>query len=165
MQIRRALPTDAEAVADIHQAARAAAPMPPEVHSPDEVRAWLARRLEADETWVAVDDGGAVVGYARLGDAWLDDLYVAPSAARRGVGSALLDVVKARRPAGFSLMVFEINAPARAFYARHGLVEREHTDGSGNEEREPDLRMSWDPPAGGEAAAEAAPSAGPGTAP
>ena len=33
--------------------------------------------------------------------------------------------------------------PARAFYARHGLVELERTDGSGNEERAPDLRMAW----------------------
>ena len=41
--------------------------------------------------------------------------------------------------------MFESNAPARAFYARHGLVEREHTDGSENEERAPDLRMAWGP--------------------
>ena len=63
----------------------------------------------------------------------------------------LLDLVKAMRPGGFSLWVFESNTPAQAFYTRHGLVEREHTDGSGNEEREPDLRMEWvpDPSVGG----------------
>ncbi len=33
--------------------------------------------------------------------------------------------------------------PARAFYARHGLVELERTDGAGNEERAPDIRMAW----------------------
>ncbi len=118
--------------------------MPPGIHTDDEVRAWLRGRLESDEVWVAEADG-AVVGYARLTPTWLDDLYVAPSHAGQGIGSMLLDVAKALRPDGFSLWVFEMNAPARAFYRRHGLVEREHTDGSANEEREPDLRMSWHP--------------------
>jgi chorismate mutase len=39
--------------------------------------------------------------------------------------------------------VFETNLAARRFYRRHGLVELEHTDGSGNEEGAPDLRMAW----------------------
>ncbi len=55
----------------------------------------------------------------------------------------LLDVVKAQRPDGFSLWVFQSNTGARRFYERHGLVELEHTDGSGNEEKSPDLRMAW----------------------
>lgn len=118
--------------------------MPPGIHPPDEVRAWLAERSAQDETWVAEADG-AVVGYARFTETWLDDLYVVPDAQRAGVGTALLELVKALRPRGFSLWVFEVNQPARAFYARHGLVEREHTDGSENEEREPDLRMEWTP--------------------
>nr|WP_246304773.1 GNAT family N-acetyltransferase [Nocardioides thalensis] len=116
--------------------------MPPGIHSEAEVRAWLAGRLAEDEVWVAeVDD--VVVGYARFTPTWLDDLYVDPGAQGCGVGSALLDVVKALRPDGFSLWVFEVNHPTRAFYAARGLVEREHTDGSGNEERALDLRMEW----------------------
>ena len=39
--------------------------------------------------------------------------------------------------------MFESNVAARAFYARHGLVELERTDGSANEERRPDVRMAW----------------------
>ena len=133
---------DAEAVAGIQLAARRGAAMPPGVHTDDEVRAFLRGRLGEDEVWVA-ESGDDVVGYARFTPTWLDDLYVLPSHAGRGVGSALLDVVKARLPGGFSLWVFEMNAPALAFYASHGLVEREHTDGSENEERAPDLRMEW----------------------
>ena len=60
-----------------------------------------------------------------------------------GIGSALLELVKALRPGGFALWVFESNEPARAFYRSHGLVELEHTDGSANEERAPDLQMAW----------------------
>src|SRR5689334_18543480 len=118
--------------------------MPPGIHTDEEVRAWLAGRLEEDEVWVAEIDGEAA-GYARFTDSWLDDLYVVPTYAGQGLGAALLDVVKARLPDGFGLWVFEMNMPARAFYGRHGLVEVERTDGSENEEKSPDIRMEWRP--------------------
>lgn len=140
--LRPAQPSDVDDVASVHLRARRSAPMPPGVHPDDDVRRWLAGRLEADEVWVA-EDGGRVVGYARLTEVWLDDLYVDPSHARRGIGSALLDLAMSVRPGGFCLWVFETNTPARAFYARHGLLELEHTDGSGNEERSPDVRLAW----------------------
>ncbi|KAA1418006.1 GNAT family N-acetyltransferase [Nocardioides humilatus] len=142
MVLRPALPDDADAVADVQLASRRAASMPPGIHSDADVRAWLARRIGEDDVWVAEIDG-LVVGYARFTPTWLDDLYVAPAHAGAGVGSALLDLVKSLRPQGFGLWVFEVNEPARAFYLRRGLVERERTDGSGNEEREPDVRMEW----------------------
>lgn len=142
MLLRPAEATDADAVATVHLRSRSAAAMPPGVHPEVEVRAWLAGRIDPDDVWVAEDDG-LVVGYARFTPTWLDDLYVLPSYAGRGVGSALLDLVKARRPDGFCLWVFESNAPARSFYARHGLIELERTDGSANEERAPDIRMAW----------------------
>lgn len=134
--------SDDEVVASIHLASRRAAAMPPPVHSDESVRHWLTGRLREDEVWLAEVDGRPV-GYARLTSTWLDDLYVLPTYAGRGVGSALLDTAKARRPDGFCLWVFESNTPARAFYARHGLIELERTDGSANEERQPDLRLAW----------------------
>jgi GNAT superfamily N-acetyltransferase len=140
--LRPASPDDAQAIADVHLAARAAAPMPPPVHTEPEVRTWLAGRIGVDEVWVAEADG-EVVGYARFTETWLDDLYVSPRHPRAGIGTALLDLVRSLRPQGFQLWVFETNEPARAFYAAHGLVERERTDGSDNEEREPDIRMEW----------------------
>jgi len=140
--LRPAQPHDAHDVASVHLRARRAAPMPPGVHPDDDVRRWLAGRLQADEVWVAEDEG-RVVGYARLSEVWLDDLYVEPSHARQGVGSALLELARTLRPDGFCLWVFESNLPARAFYARHGLVELERTDGTANEERSPDIRVAW----------------------
>jgi chorismate mutase/GNAT superfamily N-acetyltransferase len=140
--LRPATEGDASAVAAIHLGSRRAATMPPPVHDDADVRAWLAGRLASDEVWVAeLDD--APVGYARLTEAWLDDLYVLPTAAGHGVGSALLDLAKGVRPGGFCLWVFEMNTPARRFYERHGLVALERTDGSANEERAPDVRMAW----------------------
>lgn len=145
--LRPATAADLPPMAEVFLAARAAAvpAMPPSVHPPADVRSYfLGLDLAAPgrEAWVAEDDRG-LVGFAKVTADWLDDLYVLPDAQGQGIGTALLDLVKALRPGGFALWVFESNAPARSFYARHGLVERERTDGGGNEERAPDIRMEW----------------------
>lgn len=145
LQIRPATVEDADAVADVLVRSRAAAvpAMPPLAHEPGDARGHLAHVLAGPaEAWVALADG-EVVGYALVQDAWLDGLYVLPEHAGSGVGSALLAVVQHARPDGFALWVFESNEPARRFYRRHGLVELERTDGSGNEEQQPDVRMAW----------------------
>jgi chorismate mutase/GNAT superfamily N-acetyltransferase len=146
LTVRPAGADDIDAVVGINLAARGDAErrsvMPPGIHPDHEVRDWLASKLGTDELWLA-EVAGDPVGYARLTDTWLDDLYVDPGHARQGIGTVLLEVAKSRRPDGFCLWVFEVNHPARAFYARHGLVELERTDGSGNEEKAPDIRMAW----------------------
>jgi chorismate mutase len=117
--------------------------MPPGIHPPDDVRAWVGSwDLTSRDVWVA-ESGGAIVGFANLTPSWLDGLYVDPGAQGIGVGSALVDLAKSVRPEGFGLWVFEVNEPARAFYRRHGLVELERTDGSANEEHAPDIKMVW----------------------
>ena len=144
--LRPATGEDAPAVAALHVATRRASEpqIPPQVHTSDEVGAWVAGLVAGDEVavWVAVV-GEEVVGYVSFTETWLDDLYVAPGHQGAGVGAALVELVKSQRPDGFSLWVFESNAPARAFYRRHGLVELEHTDGATNEEHAPDLQMAW----------------------
>ena len=142
--LRPAEASDADAVVDIHLAARREAAMPPRTHPDEEVREWLGGRVRNadDEVWLA-EVRGTPAGYARVSADWLSDLYVTPVNHRQGVGSALLDLVKARRPGGFCLWVFEMNTPAHDFYTHRGLVELEHTDGSGNEERAPDIKMAW----------------------
>ncbi len=143
--LRAGGPDDLAAVAEIHvRARREAVPaMPPSVHPDHETRAWVAGwDLATTDLWIA-EDAGRVVGYAHLTPTWLDGLYVHPDAQGAGVGSALLDLAKGLRPDGFGLWVFESNEPARRFYRRHGLVELERTDGAGNEERVPDVRMLW----------------------
>lgn len=140
--IRPADESDGAAIAEIFLAARKEAAMPPPAHTDAAVRRWLDGRLQSDEVWVAEVDGVAA-GYVRLTDTWLDDLYVAPPLGGQGIGSALLDLAKARRPDGFCLWVFESNEPARRFYAVRGLVALERTDGSANDERAPDVRLAW----------------------
>ena len=141
--LRPAAAEDVEEVTELYLATRQAAEpaMPPQQHARESVLAFLSGAIADKEVWVAEDD--EIVGFLTLDEAFLDALYVGPDHQGFGIGSSLLDLAKARRPGGFALWVFASNAPARGFYHRHGLVELEHTDGSGNEERAPDVRMAW----------------------
>jgi chorismate mutase/GNAT superfamily N-acetyltransferase len=144
--LRPASDDDVEQLAELYLATRrdAVPQMPPQLHTPAEVRDHTARMMHAPghETWVADRDDG-LLGFAHLAPGWLEGLYVGPLHQGAGIGSALLDLAKARLPDGFALWVFASNATARGFYRRHGLIELEHTDGSGNEEKSPDVRMAW----------------------
>jgi GNAT superfamily N-acetyltransferase/chorismate mutase len=146
--LRPATVDDLPAIAELHLAARLAAgdAFPPPVHPDHEAREWVAGwDLSAYDVWVA-ERGGEPAGYARWTATWLDDLYVHPDHQGHGVGTALFELVASTRPGGFCLWVFESNAPARAFYRRHGCLELERTDGSANEERAPDIRVAWPGP-------------------
>ncbi|HEU4336276.1 MAG TPA: GNAT family N-acetyltransferase [Nocardioides sp.] len=143
--LRPVTTSDLPALAEIHLAARHGAgdAFPPSVHADHEARAWVAGwDLATYDVWMA-ERGGVPAGYARCTTTWLDDLYVHPDHQGHGVGSALFELVASARPDGFCLWVFESNAPARAFYRRHGCIELERTDGSANEERAPDIRVAW----------------------
>ena len=120
--------------------------MPPSLHSVEGVLAHFDTwDLSQREVWVA-EAGQRLLGHLVLEGDWLEGLYVDPEAQGSGVGSALLDIAKLRRPEGFGLWVFVTNAKARSFYRAHGLIDLEETDGSANPENEPDLRMVWTGP-------------------
>jgi ribosomal protein S18 acetylase RimI-like enzyme len=148
--LRRARPEDAAELAVILRTAmRGAMPALPELHTPDEDRRFLCDVvLPNEEVWVAEIDG-APVGFAALGsrdgNAFLQHIYVAPHYQRRGLGTELIEQVKKRRPTGFRLWVFQRNDGARRFYEQHGLRVVELTDGSANDEREPDALYEWVP--------------------
>ena len=146
---RRAAAGDARACADIQIAAmRGAMPWLPDLHTDDETRAWMRDVVFATrEVWVA-EETGRVAAFVAIESELVGNLYVAPSSQGRGLGSALLDVVKRERPGGFRLWVFQRNARARAFYDARGLVLVETTDGRANEEREPDALYAWTPKSG-----------------
>ena len=84
------------------------------------------------------DRGGTV-----LHEHMIDQLYVLPSRTGQGIGAALVAHAKRLRPDRLELWTFQSNLGARRFYARHGFTEVELTDGSGNEERAPDVRLRW----------------------
>ncbi len=142
---RRAVPDDAAAVADVYLAAYRSVYAFPLAHSDDEVRGWIASRVVPGlETWVAEADG-EVVAMLVLDETMLDQLYVRPDRQGEGIGSALVDLAKARRPAGLDLYTFQVNDRARRLYERHGFEVVALGDGSGNDERQPDVRYRWRP--------------------
>lgn len=148
MIIRRGTPSDAEAIADLYVRARKAAAavgsIPPPVHSDDEMRRWMSEVVIAQlDLWIAEEPVGRPVGMLVLHEGWIEQLYVDPSFTGRGIGTALLDLAKRERPVGLRLWTFLSNTGAQQFYERHRFVATEYTDGSGNEEGEPDVLYRW----------------------
>jgi ribosomal protein S18 acetylase RimI-like enzyme len=73
---------------------------------------------------------------------WIDQLYVLPQAQGRGIGSSLLQRAQTSFE-GLQLWTFQRNAPARRFYQARGFRLMRETDGSENEEKEPDALYLW----------------------
>ncbi|GGT12654.1 GNAT family N-acetyltransferase [Streptomyces chromofuscus] len=144
--LRRAVAADAGAAADVWLRSFAAAlPTVVRPRSDDEVRAYFHEVVvPLRETWVAESADG-VVGVMVLDGDQLSQLYLDPGWRGQGLGDRFLRLARQRRPHGLTLWTFQVNTPAHRFYERHGFVAVERTDGSGNEEREPDVRYEWRP--------------------
>jgi GNAT superfamily N-acetyltransferase len=112
-------------------------PYLPELHTPEEDRAFFRDRVfTACEVWVAERDG-VLVGFCAFRDGWLDHLYVHPDHLRRRIGTALLRKATDANET-LQLWTFQRNTNAIAFYESQGLTLAKETDGSANEERERD---------------------------
>ena len=147
MQIEPATPADADGIAATFGAARRTAmPWLASLHTEAEDRRYFEGVLRECDVLVVRRDG-LPIAFLALTDDTVEHLYVRPEAQRSGIGSALLQAAKSRSPSGLRLWTFQRNQRARAFYARHGFAELELTDGSGNEEREPDVLLAWASPA------------------
>jgi GNAT superfamily N-acetyltransferase len=143
---RRAAPEDALAVADVLIRSRRASidAIPATVHSDAEVRDWIRTVVvPGREVWLMEAADGRPLGVLVLHEDWVDQLYVEPGFTGMGLGSRLMELAKSRRPAGLQLWTFATNTAAQRFYLRHGFVVAETTDGSGNEEKAPDIRFVW----------------------
>ena len=139
--IRRATADDAEEIARLYERSFATLDYLPVLHTLDEHRQWFTRQLGEHESWVWDDEG--IRGFIVLNDNELMYIYLDVGLTGRGIGTALLDHAKRRRPDGFTLWTFQQNEGARRFYDRHGLVPVEFTAGEGNEEKQPDVRYAW----------------------
>ena len=74
---------------------------------------------------------------------WLEQLYILPDQQRQGIGTRLLGMAQTAAGSRLCLYTFTRNAGARRFYERHGFTPVAESDGSRNEEGEPDVRYEW----------------------
>jgi GNAT superfamily N-acetyltransferase len=143
IHVRRLELPDMDVAARIHRIAfDRALPALAGLHTPEEDRSFFRKRVFAEcELWGAFGDVG-MAGMIAFRKDWIDQLYVLPEAQRRGIGSSLLRQAQASF-ARLQLWTFLRNGPARRFYEARGFALVPETDGSGNEEKEPDALYLW----------------------
>jgi GNAT superfamily N-acetyltransferase len=140
--IRRATSDDVEQIVDVFERSFATLDFLPKLHTHEENLAFLAGVVGRQDVWVA-ERGGRVAGFLALDGDLGTFFYVDPEVQGEGVGTALFERAQRERPTGFSFWAFQQNANARRFYEKRGCVAVEFTDGSGNEEKTPDVRYRW----------------------
>lgn len=112
------------------------------LHSTEQDRDFFRHHVFTNtEIWGAVI-AGETIGFIAFRKGWIDQLYVLPDFQGQGVGDALLRVAKTVRPE-LQLWTFQKNRAARAFYEARGFSGIRQTDGSMNEEKEPDILYRW----------------------
>ncbi len=111
-------------------------------YTPAEDASYFAEHVFRDcEIWGAFKDA-QLVGLIAFRAGWIDQLYVLPASQGAGVGTALLDLAQ-REQRHLRLWTFQRNEAARRFYERRDFVAVEYTDGSRNDECEPDVLYEW----------------------
>jgi GNAT superfamily N-acetyltransferase len=113
------------------------------LHTPDEDRRFFRERLFKTCDLRGAFDQAEMIGIIAFREDWIDQLYVLPKSQRRGVGTELLQVAQRSFPR-LHLWTFQCNARARRFYEKNGFALVENTDGTGNEEKEPDALYRLD---------------------
>jgi GNAT superfamily N-acetyltransferase len=153
--IRQATRSDAEEIAHVFRAAvRTCLPYLTELHTPaEELTFFRDVVMQHRQVWIGGLPG--TQGFCAFGEGWVDHLYIRPTHHGRGIGSELLNQAKSIGPS-LQLWVFQRNTSAIRFYQHHGFRIVEASDGSRNEEQEPDFRMLWNAPAASSRMAEAA---------
>ncbi len=143
MNLRRLTLSDMDAAAGVLRTSfDAALPTLAGLHTPSEDRWFFREKLfPATTMWGAFDEN-TLLAFMALHDDWIDQLYVVPDGQRRGLGTRLLTIAKGASPV-LNLWTFQRNGPARRFYEGNGFHLVATTDGSRNEEREPDAQYRW----------------------
>lgn len=80
------------------------------------------RLLKEEETWVAVQDG-IIVGFANLDGNYFDCLYVHKDCQRRGIASALAEIIERRAAETGQLRLHaDASITARPFFEKRGYA-------------------------------------------
>ena len=141
--LRRLELSDMDAAARVHRIAfDHALPALKGLHAPNEDRWFFRERVFACcEMW-GVFGGSGMRGMIAFREEWIDQLYVLPEAEGKGVGSDLLRVAQHAFDR-LQLWTFQCNNRARRFYVARGFAMIRETDGTQNDEKEPDALYRW----------------------
>ncbi len=141
MRLETAQPGDARALARIMGGWIQETPWIPQMHTPEQDRRHLERLIDRMDVMVARNWRGPWGFLARDG-AKVQAFYLAPRVRGRGLGGRMMAATQAQVPR-LELWCFQANEGALRFYARHGFTEVERTEGMGNDEKLPDVRLVW----------------------
>ena len=141
--VRHATPDDAAPVATLFRHVRTSSlPFLPDLHSAAEDLEFFRNTVFRLST-VMVAETDCIIAFVAWRIGWVDHLYVHPDYTRRGIGRVLLDrAIDGQHRV--ELWAFQRNIAARAFYRKHGFRVLYETDGENNEEKEPDVRLTWE---------------------
>jgi GNAT superfamily N-acetyltransferase len=114
----------------------------PVLHSAEEDAGFVLRLIRSHLVRVARAPEGVPLGFLARRHGDIAAFCVRADRRGQGIGTALMAEAMAREDR-IALWTFAANTGALAFYARHGFAEVERTDGSGNEEGLPDVRLIW----------------------
>lgn len=141
--VRNANSDDAATVAALFRHVRTSSlSFLPNLHSAAEDLAFFRDTVFRLST-VMVAETDRIVAFVAWRTGWVDHLYVHMDHTRRGIGTLLLDrAIDGQNRV--DLWAFQRNTAALAFYRKHGFRVLYETDGSNNEEKEPDVRLGWE---------------------
>lgn len=112
------------------------------LHTPEEDLAFFENIVfERCEIWGCLEVAH-LIGFIAFRENYIEHLYVLPAYQGEGLGTILLLIAQDRCDE-LELWTFQENKAARRFYERKGFVAVEMTDGTRNEENEPDVRYGW----------------------
>lgn len=132
-------------VARVFKASRQnAMPFLPEIHTSDEDADYFTNVVFAENhVYVAIElKSERIIGFIAFRDEWVNHLYILPQFQKFGLGSKLLALAK-QHAQSLELWTFQKNLVAQCFYEKHGFIVIKRTDGTGNEEKEPDVLLRW----------------------
>jgi GNAT superfamily N-acetyltransferase len=128
ISIRRAAPSEADALSEIALAAKAHWGYPErwlEIWRPE--LTFTPQYFEENESWAAEQDGIPVAFYTLLekdGSAWLENLWVSPEWIGKGVGRSLfLHAAEQARRRGYRTLRLEADPHAAGFYENMGMYK------------------------------------------
>lgn len=145
---RPATQSDAEAIAQVYLSSRKEfVSFAPVAHSDGAVYRWIRDILLLTNQVTVVEQDNKIIGMMALSTdeeaGWIDQLYLHPDVVGRGIGTKLIERAKTELGSPIRLYTFQENQGAIRFYERHGFKAIQYGDGSGNEEKCPDVLYEW----------------------